>query len=336
MGTWVKEQVLLPSSWLATHYHKWWQLKQALNHVTCRLGGTLQGHLGIWRQVVLERISHPLCRGQTAWELATGKGAGGRRTSVSLHRSGAVGVDYLASDLEEDYAEALSAMSWRSLWAKFWQLHSVFPALHSSLLTERVDVRVTSLTFSHTIVGFPVLHLWDRLLFTAMPMLPHYSPCYSLRSSNLHRPHLPASRSLVDRVKRMDCVVRRYPPCKPSFSLLRLTMTMLRKPRKVLKLCSDGTPDRIVEYSAQIISRLGVPELWLHCRGRLVAILSLSAGRATLFPMELSHLAFFERLGERWSEVMAEYGRKTRLCGWCSRAISSASGEGPLCGRISD
>jgi len=334
IGTWVEEQLFLPSSWLETQYQNWWTLQQRMNKATCRLGGTLPSLLHTWRQVVLERVARPLRQGTPARELARG-----RQVSVSLRRSGVVGVDYSASDLEEDYSRALSGMSWSRLLTKVWQLYRLFPALHQILAVgeHAVDVRVSSIAFTHTISGFPVRHLWDGAMLTVLPMLQYYTPGYTLHGNNLHRPHCPTPRHLVERLRAMADVVRRHPARPPSCSLLLLMTTMLRKPRPVLKLHSSGTPGRVPEHSVQIIHRSSVHEMWMHRYGKLVAILVVSQGSASLLPAaEPEHLAFFERLGEHWTEVMADYGRKTQLCGWCSRKIRSASGEGPLCGGLAE
>ncbi len=330
LGEWVEGQVRCPSTWLETSFVQWWSLKQMVNRNTCGIAGfTVQGHLASWRQVVLERVCRPLREGQTGSQLAA---KSCRHRCGELQRSGVVGVDYAASDLEEDYQQMLRSMPWMLLWRKVWQLYRVFPLLHSCFTTtpDHVDVRVNSISFSHTIGSYPVLHLWDRALFTAMPMLQHYLPNYPLRIHNMHRPHRPTPRPIMKRLHHMAELIRRYPTQEPSRSLLRLMAHMIRKPKNSLKFYSTGTADRVLEHSIQVIRRYD-KEVWMYCRRGLAGVLAVSNRKVTLFPVQPEALLFFERLGDHWDEVMAEYGQKTGLCGWCSRKTAFSSGEGPRC-----
>ena len=138
-------------------------------------------------------------------------------------------------------------------------------------------MRVHSICFSHTIGNYPVRHLWDRALFTAMPMLQHYLPNYALRTNNMHRPHCPTPRPIMKRLHHMAEVIRRYPTQEPSRSLLRLMVHMIRKPKNSLKFYSTGTADRVLEYSIQIIRRYE-QEVWMYCRRELVGVLAVSTG----------------------------------------------------------
>jgi hypothetical protein len=319
LGEWVRLQAASRSGWLHATFIPWWQRQQ--RRAGCGLlAPTLQPHLDTWHQVVEQRVAQPLQEGcHTGGELALRRRKGGELT---LQRCGVVGVCYQASELEEDYEKSLWAMPWAQLWRKVWQLYWQLPTL-SQRLGGGLDVRVRSLAFSHSISGFAVEHIWDRVLFTAMPMLQHYVPGYSLYQDGLHRPHRPAPRQLLRRVQRLAELAARLPPQAPSAALRQLFALMMRKPRPQLKLC---TAEREVDYA---LRRTATQELWLYRRHQLVAVLT---ARHQLFPVEPEHLPFFERLGQHWPEVMAEYGRTTGRCGWCSRRLSSPSGEGPLCG----
>ena len=218
------------------------------------------------------------------------------------------------------------------LWRKVWQLYRVFPLLHRCFTTrpDHVDVRVSSISFSHTIAHYPVLHLWDRALFTAMPMLQHYLPNYTLCTNSIHRPHCPTPRPIMNRLRDIARVIRRYPTQEPSRSLLRLMAQVVRKPKTSLKLYSAGAADRVLEHSIEIIRRYK-PEVWMYCRRKLAGVMTVSNRKVTLFPVQPENLPFFERLGDHWDEVMAEYKEKTGLCGWCSRKIGFPSSEGHPC-----
>jgi hypothetical protein len=316
-ASWLAAQVRAADSWLVTTF------RQCFPQLYCSPGLRVQAaqyhtFLAIWREEVQALLVLPLQRGVPFSMLLRQKGTARTRIEMTLGQ----------------FRRSLRELPWRLLWERAWLVYCWLPSAWATLAhpmtlygqdsgTVIPDPRLFAFPAFRPDSRFHVYHIWSRLLLSVFPL--------GLRPTDCRVPAF-----MRTGVSTLLGKIRQHGIISPDPPLRRLAERMMsvRFPEGKLRVY-DTTG--VAQHTLLAVSGGDVQWLELHSRRRhndcLVAVLTQSGSECRLLPVQPHLLAPFRQLGERWSDVLAESGRRSGRCVWCGRPSAAArqTGEGPRC-----
>ncbi len=235
--------------------------------------------------------------------------------------------------------DALKQLPWRLLWERVWLVYAWLPRVWKRLsLAGAVDPRLQYVlphrrtrSIRSDLSSVCTDHPLDRVMATVLPLC--------LKKSQWRAPRT-LRRPLVD--------LRLPPPVElaPDKPLGRLARRLAHRWYNHPMLKFHSGPDSTETLWSVAWRRTPRPLCGLLAELRrgpeLLALLYRPPQAASgwqllrLRPAGQDGLGFFRRLGENWSEVLAESGGRTGRCVWCSKRSPAAqrTGQGATCAAL--